>query len=75
MEKAGEQQPHNSVEVIKKCPKCGEEYAQNFTPRVSTDWAEIEKAISEDTPCPKCAYFRRLKIPLARLEEVKEQSK
>lgn len=49
-----EQQPHGSVEIVKKCPKCGEEHAQSFTPRTTADWAEVEKAVGEDKSCPKC---------------------
>ena len=51
-----EQQPHSTIEVVKKCPKCGEEYAQSFTPRAAAEWAEVEKAVGEDKPCPRCAY-------------------
>ena len=57
MKTIDENHPQSRVEVIKKCPKCGEEYSVNFTPRDAADWRVIYDNIGADAgDCQKCAY-------------------
>ena len=58
MKTIDENRPQDNVEVVKKCSKCGGEYAMNFTPRTAEDWRVIYENIEADGLCQKCAYYR-----------------
>ena len=57
MKTIDENKPQSSVEVVKKCSKCGEEYSVNFTPRGAEDWKVIADNIGTDGVCQKCVYL------------------
>ena len=51
-------QPQSRIEVVKKCPKCGDEYSMNFTPRDAADWRVIYDNVGADAGCcQKCFYL------------------
>jgi len=44
------------IEIVKRCPTCGEEFSQNYTPKSEIEWEQVKDAAGEDKACPKCLY-------------------
>lgn len=56
MKTVDENEKQSTIEIVKKCSKCGEEYSINFTPRRTEDWRVVADNIGTEGVCPKCAY-------------------
>ena len=56
MKTIDENRPQDNVEVVKKCSKCGGEYAMNFTPRTAEDWQVVAESAASEGTCQRCNY-------------------
>ena len=50
-------QSKGRIEIIARCPKCGEDFTRNFTPQNKQGWREVEEAARDhEKTCPQCSY-------------------
>ena len=51
-------QSKGRIEIISRCPKCGEDFTRNFTPQNKQGWREVEEAARDhEKTCPNCSYY------------------